>query len=286
MVGTSWKCPRVERLVTLTGLAASARHAWQPRPPRAWPSPHWFAELAPVTDPTEVPYAVLDGLGLRERSIAPARRGNGRRPSWPLDLRPRPAGSGPHSGQLRARHRHRRQPGGLGLLNDCPRVKILSPPAASHSRSPAKPSTLSPRWPPRANPMFGNPPPTRRAALRGPCRRRPPRPARCEQRGSRSQHLPKTWTACRWPSSWPPPGCARCPRRSWPRASNDRFAHAHSRQPSALPQAPDPARRRRLELGPLSERSGSLPDGLAIFPGEIASTAAERVCSRPARTGS
>ena len=29
----------------------------------------WFAELAPVTEPSEVPYAVLDALGLRERSL-------------------------------------------------------------------------------------------------------------------------------------------------------------------------------------------------------------------------
>jgi hypothetical protein len=33
--------------------------------------PAWFAGLAPITDPAEVPYAVLDALGLRERSIAP-----------------------------------------------------------------------------------------------------------------------------------------------------------------------------------------------------------------------
>jgi predicted ATPase/DNA-binding SARP family transcriptional activator len=58
-----------ERLVTLTGpggvgktrLAAEAA---------AWLSvPAWFAELAVVSEPSEVPYAVLDALGLRERVI-------------------------------------------------------------------------------------------------------------------------------------------------------------------------------------------------------------------------
>ncbi len=64
-----------ERLVTLTGpggvgktrLAAEAAgrladSAW-------FAGSAWFAELAPVTEPSEVPYAVLDALGLRERSL-------------------------------------------------------------------------------------------------------------------------------------------------------------------------------------------------------------------------
>jgi len=66
-----------ERLVTLTGpggvgktrlaAEASARLAGTSA------GPAWFAGLAPVSDPSEVPYAVLDALGLRERAIA--RRG-------------------------------------------------------------------------------------------------------------------------------------------------------------------------------------------------------------------
>jgi predicted ATPase len=70
-----------ERLVTLTGpggvgktrLAAEAAErlagggfAW-------FTGSAWFVALAPVTEPSEVPHAVLDALGLRERSIA--RRG-------------------------------------------------------------------------------------------------------------------------------------------------------------------------------------------------------------------
>ena len=70
-----------ERLVTLTGpggvgktrLAAETAErltgggfAW-------FAGSASFAALAPVTEPSEVPHAVLDALGLRERSIA--RRG-------------------------------------------------------------------------------------------------------------------------------------------------------------------------------------------------------------------
>jgi predicted ATPase/DNA-binding SARP family transcriptional activator len=53
----------------LPGLAASAG----PGTPDGPGTPAWFAALAPVSDPSEVPYAVLDALGLRERVIA--RRG-------------------------------------------------------------------------------------------------------------------------------------------------------------------------------------------------------------------
>jgi predicted ATPase/DNA-binding SARP family transcriptional activator len=64
-----------ERLVTLTGpggvgktrLAAEAAARLADLP---WfTGSAWFAELAPVTEPSEVPYAVLDALGLRERSL-------------------------------------------------------------------------------------------------------------------------------------------------------------------------------------------------------------------------
>ena len=64
-----------ERLVTLTGpggvgktrLAAEAAarladSAW-------FTGSAWFAELAPVAEPSELPAAVLDALGLRERSL-------------------------------------------------------------------------------------------------------------------------------------------------------------------------------------------------------------------------
>jgi len=71
------------RLITLTGpggagktrLAAEAGRAELP----AMPGGVWLAELAPVTDPADVPQAVLAALGLRERSVVLA----GRRPGIP-----------------------------------------------------------------------------------------------------------------------------------------------------------------------------------------------------------
>jgi predicted ATPase/DNA-binding SARP family transcriptional activator len=64
-----------ERLVTLTGpggvgktrLAAEAAARLADSP--CFAGSAWFAALAPVTEPSEVPYAVLDALGLRERSL-------------------------------------------------------------------------------------------------------------------------------------------------------------------------------------------------------------------------
>ena len=66
-----------ERLVTLTGpggvgktrlaAEAAARLAGTQASPAG---PAWFAALAPVSDPSEVPYVVLDAFGLRERVIA------------------------------------------------------------------------------------------------------------------------------------------------------------------------------------------------------------------------
>ena len=70
-----------ERLVTLTGpggvgktrLAAEAAERLAGADYAGPDRSAWFVELAPVTEPSEVPHAVLDALGLRERSIA--RRG-------------------------------------------------------------------------------------------------------------------------------------------------------------------------------------------------------------------
>ena len=60
-----------ERLVTLTGPGGVGKTRLSTEVAARVAAPAWFAELAPVTDPAEVPYAVLDILGLRERSIAP-----------------------------------------------------------------------------------------------------------------------------------------------------------------------------------------------------------------------
>ena len=61
---------RAERLVTLTGPGGVGKTRLATEVAAGLTVPAWFAELAPVTEPAEVPYAVLDALGLRERSIA------------------------------------------------------------------------------------------------------------------------------------------------------------------------------------------------------------------------
>ena len=62
-----------ERLVTLTGPGGVGKTRLASEAAARLAVPAWLAELAPVTDPAEVPYALQDALGMRERSIA--RRG-------------------------------------------------------------------------------------------------------------------------------------------------------------------------------------------------------------------
>ena len=59
-----------ERLVTLTGPGGVGKTRLATEVASRLAAPAWLAELAPVSDPSEVPYAVLDALGLRERVIA------------------------------------------------------------------------------------------------------------------------------------------------------------------------------------------------------------------------
>jgi predicted ATPase/DNA-binding SARP family transcriptional activator len=60
-----------ERLVTLSGPGGVGKTRLATEAAASLGVPVWFAALAPVTAPSEVPYAMLDALGLRERSIAP-----------------------------------------------------------------------------------------------------------------------------------------------------------------------------------------------------------------------
>ena len=62
---------RAERLVTLTGPGGVGKTRLAAETAARLSVPVWLAELAPVTNPAEVPYAVIDALGLRERTIAP-----------------------------------------------------------------------------------------------------------------------------------------------------------------------------------------------------------------------
>src|SRR5215470_6102399 len=72
-----------ERLVTLTGPGGVGKTRLAAEAAARLGTPAWFAELAPVSDPSEVPYAVLEALGLRERAIA--RRGGALGPADPVD---------------------------------------------------------------------------------------------------------------------------------------------------------------------------------------------------------
>ena len=54
------------RLVTLTGPGGVGKTRLAREVSGHLHGPVWFVELAPVTDPAEVPYAVLDAVGLRE----------------------------------------------------------------------------------------------------------------------------------------------------------------------------------------------------------------------------
>jgi predicted ATPase/DNA-binding SARP family transcriptional activator len=70
------------RLVTLTGPGGVGKTRIAAEVSGRLAGAAWFVELAPVTDPADVPYAVLDAIGIRERVIS--RRG-GDPGAGPLD---------------------------------------------------------------------------------------------------------------------------------------------------------------------------------------------------------
>ncbi|MFC9972979.1 BTAD domain-containing putative transcriptional regulator [Spirillospora sp. NPDC127200] len=78
-----------ERLVTLTGPGGAGKTRLAQETGERLPDPGedgvWFVELAPVTDPREVPATVLATLGLREAVLMPAGRGRGAEAADPLE---------------------------------------------------------------------------------------------------------------------------------------------------------------------------------------------------------
>jgi len=77
---------RAHRLLTLTGPGGAGKTRLAVEAARAeldaMPDGVWLVELAPVTDPTEVAWAVLGALGLREQALLYAGRATGTIPSW------------------------------------------------------------------------------------------------------------------------------------------------------------------------------------------------------------
>jgi DNA-binding SARP family transcriptional activator len=73
---------RAARLVTLTGPGGVGKTRLATAASRRLDVAAWFVPLAPVTDPAEVAYAVLDTLGIREPVIARRAAGPG---AGPLD---------------------------------------------------------------------------------------------------------------------------------------------------------------------------------------------------------
>jgi predicted ATPase/DNA-binding SARP family transcriptional activator len=116
---------KTERLVTLTGPGGVGKTRLATEAAARLTVPVWLAELAPVTDPAKVPFAVIDALGLRERSIAPhsAERGGDPVDRLCAALAERDAvlilDNCEHvidaAAALAAR-----------IINDCPKVKILA----------------------------------------------------------------------------------------------------------------------------------------------------------------
>ena len=175
----------------------------------------WFVQLAPVTDPAEVPSAVLDALGIREpviaRRAAEPRRGT-RWSGWP----PRSPDRDDVLILDNCEHVIEAAAALAGqVLAGCPRLRILAT-----SREPLRidGETL---WPVAA--AAGPAGPRRASAahdrldggIRSGCWRdraaavRPGLRARARPTRPRWPGSAGRSTACRWPSSWPRRGCAR-----------------------------------------------------------------------------
>lgn len=115
-----------ERLVTLTGPGGVGKTRLAAEVLARLASPAWFVELAPVTQPADVPYAVLDAIGIGERRIARKTAEAG--PAAPLDrLRGTLSGRDIVIVLDNCEHVVDAAAGLAGrLLADCPRVRILA----------------------------------------------------------------------------------------------------------------------------------------------------------------
>ncbi len=208
--------PGAARRWTATGSsrwsapAARARPGWPPRSPPGCgttgghggvPDGIWLAELASVTDAADVPQAVLGSIGLRESRLLPD--GTQRITSRDARTRLLEGLADAHALLVLDNCEHLIDACAHladALLAHSPRLRIVAT-----SREPLGITGES---------LFVVPPLDER-----------PRRAACSPTGRRrsarlspSTARPARWsptssgglTACRWRSSWPPPGCGRC----------------------------------------------------------------------------
>jgi hypothetical protein len=202
------------RLVTLTGPGGVGKTRLAAEVSGRLAGGAWFVELAPVTEPAEVVYAVLDTLGIRERVIS---RRAGDPGAGPLDRLAEALADRDDVVILdNCEHVIEAAAALAGrVLAACPRVRIVAT-----SRQPLRidGETLCPV------PPLSVPPPSRRPGPKGPRGPKPTRRSGCcvtgrWPSGPTSSYTRTTWppwpgsaarwTGCRWPSNWPPCGCAR-----------------------------------------------------------------------------
>ncbi len=243
---------RAERLVTLTGPGGVGKTRLATEVAAGLTVPAWFAELAPVTDPAEVPYAVLDALGLRERSIAP--RG-GDMAGDPVDRLA--AALADRDAVLILDNCEHVIDAAAGLaarlLADCPKVRVLAtsreplqiPGETLHVVAPLRRAA----WNPTSR---RSPPPTRR------CGSSPTAPPpSCPASSSSAANATAVASICRNLDGMPlaielaAPWLRTLDPRPAGRAARRPLRAADRGQPDRAATAPDAARGRRLELGSL-----------------------------------
>ena len=201
------------RLVTLTGPGGVGKTRLAAEVSGRLAGGAWFVELAPVTDPADVAYAVLATLGIRERVIA---RRAGDPGAGPLDrlvaaLADRDdvviLDNCEHVIEAAAALAGR-------VLAACPRLRIVATSRQplridGETLCPVPPLSVPP--PPRASRTPEGP--TSRTRRSGCCvtGRWPSGPTSSSTRTTRPPWPGSAgpWTGCRWPSSWRPSGCGR-----------------------------------------------------------------------------
>ena len=208
------------RLVTLTGPGGAGKTRLAIEAAQAH-ADACFVELAPLTDGTRIPYAVLTALGVRDGFRTPASDGTDRLLTALEDREPLLVLDN-------CEHLVKRPPGSPPGSSRPARAFACSPPAGSPSASPARSCC-----------------PCRR------CRRSPrcgsswtaPGPSAPDSRATRAWPASaRPSTGCRWRSSSRPRVCALSPRTNWRSAwttgSASSTAATAPRRPGTAPCGP------------------------------------------------